>query len=171
MEMFTRAQRTLWSARDRLVDEATRAELAGTDPLRTGLVGVEWSALTTTPGALAAKRTTAHPLWVAVFRSWFRQAQVERGEVVAIGASGSFPGMLVAARVAAESLQLRTGVVGSLTSSNYGANLPEMDLAEMDRLRIASLQVVRPPDADRAVGGDRRDGDRRDRGGDPVEPR
>jgi hypothetical protein len=145
MEVFVRAQRTLWAARDGLVDEATRTELAGTDPLRTGLVGVEWSSLTTTPGSLAAKRTTAHPMWVAVFRDWFRQTEVERGDVVAIGASGSFPGMLLAARIAAESQQLRTVVIGSLTSSNYGANLPEMDLAEMDRVVRAAGLLRDPP--------------------------
>jgi len=145
METFVRAQHTLWAARDRLVDEPTRAELAATDPLRTGLVGVEWSPLTTTPGSLAAKRTTAHPLWVAVFRDWFRDVGVARGESIAIGASGSFPGMLLAARIAAESMQLRTVVIASLTSSNYGANLPEMDLAEMDRvLRTAGLLHDRP---------------------------
>jgi poly-gamma-glutamate system protein len=145
MELFLRSQHVLWTARDNTVDEKTKAELATTDPLRTGLVGVEWSPLTTTPGALAAKRTTAHPLWVAVFRNWFIQSDLNRNDVVAIGASGSFPGMVFAARIAAESLQLRTVMIGSLTSSNYGANLPEMDLAEMDRLLRAAGLLSDPP--------------------------
>jgi poly-gamma-glutamate system protein len=128
-----------------VVDEATRAELSATDPLRTGLVGVEWSGLTTTPGALAAKRTTTHPLWVAVFRAWFSELKMQPGEAVAIGSSGSFPATLLAARIAAESQQLSTIVIGSLTSSNYGANIPGMDLAEMDRvLRAAGILSQAP---------------------------
>lgn len=132
MELFVRAQRVLWQARERHLDDATRMELASTDVLKTGLVGVEWSSLTTTPGFLEAKRTTAHPLWVAVFRDWFKQLGLKPGETVAIGASGSFPGIFFAARIAAASLHLDTVAIGSLTSSNYGANLPEMDLAAMD---------------------------------------
>jgi poly-gamma-glutamate system protein len=144
MELFLRAQRILWQTRDRLVDDETRTELAATDVLRTGLVGVEWSPLTTTPGSLAAKRTTAHPLWVMVFRDWFRETGSGGGDSVAVGASGSFPGMLLAARIAAESMQIRPIVIGSLTSSNYGANLPEMDLAEMDRVLCAAGLLTEP---------------------------
>lgn len=145
MELFVRAQKVLWDARDQAVDEETNSELAVTDPLRTGLVGVEWSAITTTPGALGAKRTTAHPLWVPVFRSWFDNAGLKQGDTVGIGASGSFPGMVLAARIAAESMHLETVMIGSLTASNYGANVPAMDLAEMDaRLRGAGLLRQRP---------------------------
>jgi poly-gamma-glutamate system protein len=166
MEVFVRAQRVLWAARDARVDEATRTELAITDPLRTGLVGVEWSPLTTTPGSLAAKRTTAHPLWVALFRGWFSEQRAAGVDTVAIGASGSFPGIFIAARIAAESLQLRTVVVGSLTSSNYGANLPEMDLAEMDHVvRAAGLLAEAPagfsPGGDDDAARDLDDADRR----------
>ena len=145
MERFVRAQELLWEERDRRIGESTRRELLVTDPLHSGLVGVEWSSRTTTPGALTAKRTTIHPLWVPVFGGWYRQIGLRPGDVVAIAASGSFPAMVLAARIAAESMQLTTVMIGSLTSSNYGANLPEMDLATMDHvLRQAGLLQQAP---------------------------
>ncbi|MCP4657065.1 MAG: poly-gamma-glutamate system protein [bacterium] len=144
MGRFCQAREALWVARDARVDAATRAELAVADPLRTGLVGIEWSPLTTTPGSVAAKRTTAHPLWVAVFRTWYSELGAERSDRVAIGASGSFPGMLLAARIAAESMGLEPIVVGSLTSSNHGANLPAFDLADIERVLLAAGLVDHP---------------------------
>ncbi|PIE02639.1 MAG: hypothetical protein CSA81_06540 [Acidobacteria bacterium] len=145
METYIKAQERLWAERERLINEEIREELRVNDPLKTGIVGVEWSSRTTTPGSLEAKRTTAHPLWIAVLRNWFLQAGVKAGDTIAIGASGSFPGMVIAARIAAESMQLNVRFIGSLTSSNYGANIPEMDIARMDEILRLSGLLKQPP--------------------------
>lgn len=136
IERVRELQRLLAAERDRVVDAGTRAELALNDAEASGLVGVEWSPVTTTPGSLAAKRLAARPEWVRVFRAWYREAGLGAGDVVAINSSASFPGLLLAARVAAQSMDIEARVVASLTSSNYGANVPAFDLAAMDRVLV-----------------------------------
>ena len=62
------------------------------DPNRTGLVGPEVGGWTTSLGSLEAKRTAASPEMAALIAHLLRRAGVGPGDVVAIGASGSFPG-------------------------------------------------------------------------------
>ena len=143
-----RATAVLWAARDRRLatgpeSAAARAELAAADPGRTGLVGVETSPFTTTAGSLDAKRLSADPAWVPAFAAWYREAGLRPGDPVAICASGSFPGLLLSARLAADSAGLRTTVTASFTASAYGANVPGFDLWDMDTaLRDAGVPVA-----------------------------
>lgn len=129
---YRHVQNLLLAERSHRVDEATLQELTATDIEETGLVGIAWSPTTTTPGELAAKQLAARAGWVAVFRGWYRDAGLRPGDAVAINTSGSFPGLFLAARIAAESMHLRARAVASLTSSNYGANVPGFDLMTMD---------------------------------------
>ncbi|HPH45343.1 MAG TPA: poly-gamma-glutamate system protein, partial [Candidatus Aminicenantes bacterium] len=75
------------------------------DPLsdinRTGLIGREDTSITTSPGRLEAKRTTANPLVAGALVRMFREAGAGRGDVAAVGASGSFPGLILATLCAA----------------------------------------------------------------------
>lgn len=141
---FLDARELLWKARDARVDAATRAELAELDLSRTGLVGVEWSWLTSTPGNLKAKRLSADARWIGIYTDWFRAAGLEAGDRVAISASGSFPGLFLAARLAAEEYGLEPVLAASLAASNYGANVPAFDLYAMERLLLAE-GLVRTP--------------------------
>lgn len=95
------------------------------DPWQTGLVGVEWSGLTTTLGALEAKRTACNPAWAIQYRRWFHQLGLNAGDAVSIFSSGSFPGLLLSALIAAESMDLDISLVVSLGSSTWGANHPD----------------------------------------------
>ena len=72
------------------------------DPLRSGLIGVEWSAITTTLGPLEVKQAAADPLWTVHMLRWFDQVGLARGDPVTVYASGSFPGFLVSLLAAAE---------------------------------------------------------------------
>jgi len=98
------------------------------DPLsdinRTGLIGVENSSITTSLGKLEGKRTTANPQFARAVVGMFREAGLRRGDTVAVGASSSFPGLILATLAAAESLGLKPLVVSSLGASNWGANDP-----------------------------------------------
>lgn len=94
------------------------------DPNHTGLIGVEWSDITTTLGDLAAKRTSTNPEMAGVIARMLAQAGVKRGSVVAIGASSSFPSLILATLCAAHALQARPIMVLSLGSSTWGANDP-----------------------------------------------
>jgi len=98
---------------------------AQVDPGRSGLIGVEWSEITTTLGPLAVKQATADPLWAAHILRWFDKVGLTRGDRVMIFASGSFPGFLVSALAASEIRELQVELTVSLGSSTWGANRME----------------------------------------------
>jgi poly-gamma-glutamate system protein len=102
------------------------------DPNRTGLIGLEWSPITTTLGSLPAKRTTTNPNVAAGLVRWLREAGVREGAVVAVGASGSFPGLVIAALAAVEAVGAQPLVITSLAASTWGANHPAFTWMEME---------------------------------------
>ena len=99
---------------------------ADIDPWQCGLIGVEWSSITTTLGELASKRTACNPAWAVQFTRWFDELGLEPNDRVVIYSSASFPGMLLNALAAAESMQLEPLLVVSLGASTWGANHPEL---------------------------------------------
>jgi poly-gamma-glutamate system protein len=123
------------------------------DPNRTGLIGLEMSPITTSLGSLEAKRTTTNPEFAGLVVRLMSEAGVRKGEVVAIGASSSFPALIIATLSAAKVMGLEPLVISSLGASEWGANIPDfnwLDIAEC--LRAAGLLDVRPIAL--AVGGD-----------------
>ena len=102
------------------------------DPNRTGLIGLEWSPITTTLGSLSAKRTTTNPNVAAGLVRWLHEAGVREGSVVTIGASGSFPGLIIAAIAAVEAAGAESLVITSLAASTWGANHPAFTWMEME---------------------------------------
>jgi len=90
-----------------------------------GLIGVEWSEITTTLGPLAVKQSSTDPLWAAHILRWFDNADLESGDRVMILASGSFPGLLVSTLAASETRGLQVELTVSLGSSTWGANRME----------------------------------------------
>lgn len=105
---------------------------ASIDPNRTGLIGVEWSSITTTLGDLQAKRTAANPLWAAYVARRMADAGVREGDVVWATFSGSFPGLNLAVMAAAQAMDVRLYAVSSLSASMWGANLPGFTWADME---------------------------------------
>ncbi len=103
------------------------------DPYETGLLGEEFSPLTTTLGDERDKRTSAHPLFTVALEGCFEELGLKKGDVVAVGASGSFPGLLFAALAACEARDLEALVICSLGSSMYGANRPGFTVVDMVR--------------------------------------
>jgi poly-gamma-glutamate system protein len=124
-----------------------------TDPNGTGLIGLETSPITTSAGRLEAKRTTTNPNFAALVVSLFHEAGVRRGDAVAVGASSSFPALIIATLAAAEVLGLEPLVISSLGASEFGANIPGFNWVDMeDCLRAAGVLDISP--LARAVGGD-----------------
>jgi len=95
------------------------------DPWGCGLIGLEWSGITTTLGELASKRTACNPAWAIQFGRWFRELDLQAGDHIAIYSSGSFPGLLLNAIAAAEAMQLEPLLIVSLGASTWGANHPD----------------------------------------------
>ena len=109
---------------------AEKSDLEDVDPYivdnrMSGLVGVEWSEITTTLGPLAAKQASTDPVWAAHILRWFDKADLVSGDRVMIMASGSFPGFLVSALAASETRGLKVELTVSLGSSTWGANRME----------------------------------------------
>lgn len=119
----------------------------------TGLIGLERSVITTSLGSLEAKRTSANPNFAGLVVSLLHEAGVRRGDAMAVGASSSFPAFIVATLSAAAAMGVEPVVISSLGSSEWGANVPAFNWADMeDCLRAAAVLDARP--VARAVGGD-----------------
>jgi poly-gamma-glutamate system protein len=103
----------------------------GLDPNQTGIIGKEYTQLTTTLGNLEAKRTSTNPAFAALLVKYFKEANLKKGDVIAIGASGSFPALILAALSAARVLELEPLLIYSVGSSEYGANIPEFTFTQM----------------------------------------
>lgn len=114
------------------------------DPNETGIIGEEFTPLTTSLGDVEAKRTSTNPAFAALMVRYFHDAGLERGDEVAVGASGSFPALLLATLCAARVLDLQPIVIYSIGASMYGANLPGFTFVDMlDGLRAGSLLPYR----------------------------
>lgn len=100
----------------------------------TGLIGPEWTPLTTTPGLEDAKRTSLDPNFAALLTRYFKDAGLEAGDRLAVGTSGSFPGLVIATLCAATEMGLDTDVIASYGSSMYGATRLEFNV-----MRIMSI--------------------------------
>lgn len=97
----------------------------------TGLIGPEFTELTTTPGSVDAKRTSLNPNFAAAMVRYFYDVGLRDGDTVAIGASGSFPGFLIASTIAATEMGLQTKVIASCGSSMHGATRPEFTIFDI----------------------------------------
>lgn len=112
------------------------------DPAGSGLIGVEYSDLTTTLGDLRAKQTSLNPQFAGLVVAWLKQAGVRRGDSVALSFSGSFPALNLAALCACDTLNLNAFIISSIGASTYGANIPGFTWLDMEYL-LLSKGIVR----------------------------
>lgn len=98
---------------------------------QTGLLGPEWTMITTSLGLLEAKRTSLSPDFAALLTGFFHEAGLQKGDAIAVGASGSFPGLGLATVCAATQMGLEARVIASFGSSMYGATRPELTFPKM----------------------------------------
>jgi poly-gamma-glutamate system protein len=124
------------------------------DPTGSGMIGLANSITTTNSGSLAAKRTTVNPNWAAVLVDLLHEAGVERGDLVAVGISGSFPALNMAALIAADAVGVDTVVIASAGASSFGANIPELGWLEMEKL-LAEAGIVSSRTIAASLGGTR----------------
>jgi poly-gamma-glutamate system protein len=89
---------------------------------QTGIIGKEDSLITTSVGNLEAKRTTTNPNFAGLMVKLMNEADVKSGDTIAVQASGSFPGLIIAVFSAAHVVGLKMIFIGSLGASQWGAN-------------------------------------------------
>jgi poly-gamma-glutamate system protein len=101
------------------------------DPNRTGMVGQEYTAMTTTAGTLSNKRTATQPDFAAALAKRMAELGVGKGDKVLIIESGSFLGGDIASIAAAEALGADIVLIPSLGASQWGANDLELSLIDI----------------------------------------
>jgi poly-gamma-glutamate system protein len=128
------AARTMQSASAVLAEEKQKRGLMqpdDIDPNRTGMIGPEYTSLTTTLGDVASKRTTTNPDFAAALVGQLSTLDLPRGAAAVIILSGSFVGGDIAAVAAVEALGLKPIILASLGSSMWGATDPAFNLLDI----------------------------------------
>ena len=125
----------------------------GADINATGLIGAQFSPMTTTVGSLEAKRTTTNPNMAGLVVFLLAEAGVQEGDFIAVAASGSFPGLILATLCAADAMNLDVALISSLGASQWGANLADFTWLDIEDVLCESGIISRRSSA-ATVGGD-----------------
>lgn len=102
------------------------------DPNRTGLIGPEYTEITTSIGILGAKRTATNPDLAAAMVRQLAILPLKRGDAAVLVLSGSFVGANIAVLAAVEALNLDALVIDSLGASMFGATDPQFTWLDME---------------------------------------
>lgn len=111
------------------------------DPAGSGLIGVEYSDITTSLGDLVAKQTSLNPAFAGLVVRWLKEAEVHAGDRIAVTFSGSFPALNLAVLCAIETLRLDARVISSVGASMYGANIYGFTWLDMEK-RLVDAGIV-----------------------------
>ena len=102
------------------------------DPGRTGLIGPQFTLITTDRGAQSAKALAAHPNFAAAVTQMILQAGVRDGDLVAIGMTGSLPGLNLAVLSACKVVGCEPIIITSVGASMFGATDPDFTWLDME---------------------------------------
>jgi poly-gamma-glutamate system protein len=117
----------------------------GDDPQQSGLIGKQLTDITTDQGVLVSKQTSVNPNIAAIFVDWLKQFNLKKGDLVAVGATGSFPALDISMLAAIKTLGLKPLIIYSVGASQYGANIPGFTWLDMEeRLKQARLFDYEP---------------------------
>ncbi len=95
-----------------------------------GLLGSEFTLITTTLGNFDAKHTAANPEIAGLLYRWIVECKMGKEDYLGINLSGSFPSLAIASLAAAQTLGCNVIMISSLGASMYGAN--EMEATWID---------------------------------------
>mgnify|MGYP001027838874 FL=1 len=109
----------------------------GADINKTGMIGLDYSYITTTVGNLEAKRTSTNPNMAAVVVDMLQELKLQPGDKVAVNCSGSFPALNIAVMCAVGEMELDPFLITSFGSSTHGANDPEFTYLDMEHLLVS----------------------------------
>lgn len=131
-----RAEATVSKAFKCLWDYRVKNGIADTtrDPRHTGVIGVEWTVLTTTVGYEDAKNLSTRPGWASWLVRELAKRELWRRAKVAVALSGSFPGLNIAVLAALQELGANVSGICSIGASSYGANELGLSYPEMERM-------------------------------------
>lgn len=106
------------------------------DPGRSGLIGPQFTLITTDRGAQSAKELAAHPNFAAAVTQMILQAGVRKDDLVAVGMTGSLPGFNLAVLSACKVVGCEPLVITSAGASMFGATDPDFTWLDMESLLV-----------------------------------
>lgn len=104
------------------------------DPNNTGMIGTEFSSITTDRGVLSSKLTSTNPNLAALLVELLLKVNLRKGDKIAVALTGSFPALNISLYAAIEALGLQPTIITSLGSSSWGANLEQLTWLDMERV-------------------------------------
>jgi len=104
------------------------------DPALSGMIGEYLTPTTSVTGHLESKQTSVNPNFAGAIVDMLQKSGVKKGDVVAVGCSGSFPALNLCVCCALETLEAQPVIVSSTGASQFGANLPDLLWIDMECL-------------------------------------
>ncbi len=104
------------------------------DPTRSGVIGLTVSPVTSIAGHLESKRASVNPNFAAAVVQMLHEAGVKPGDQIAVGYTGSLPAINTAVCAACEAMHVEPIVIASATSSQFGANFPDLLWIDLERI-------------------------------------
>jgi poly-gamma-glutamate system protein len=125
------AQRALGAIKEKVLEMGIPIDRTN-DPNETGIIGIQYSPITTERGDLDAKLTSTNPNFAALVVELTKDARVRKGNLVAVSLSGSFPALNIDVMSALDVLGLEPVIITSVGSSMWGANYPQLTYLDME---------------------------------------
>lgn len=129
-ELMDRALRAL---QDATMEQGVFAE-SYEDPRLSAIIGQQFSLITTDFDIFEAKLTSVNPNFAAALVDLLKQAKVEQGDLVAVGMTGSYPGVNLAALCACKAIGATPVTITAVSSTWWGANDPDFTWPDMERV-------------------------------------
>jgi poly-gamma-glutamate system protein len=135
-ELGRRAETTVWKGFSVVWQARLRADMADTtrDSLKTGMIGIEYTPLTTTLGVETAKELSTCPGWASWIVAELISRGIKAGDKVAVAMTGSFPGLNLALLAALQELDVEVTGISSVGASSWGANEPGFTWPEIESM-------------------------------------
>ena len=111
------------------------------DPEGYGVIGPQFTLITTDRGSQAAKALAAHPNFAAAVTQMMLEAKVRKDDLVAVGMTGSLPGFNLAVLSACRAIGAEPVIITSVGSSMFGATDPELTWLDMESI-VASRGIL-----------------------------
>ena len=109
------------------------------DIYESGLIGLDSSAVTSLfdnkqNSFLNSKIACTHPNFAALIVNMFNEAELSRGDTIAVSMTGSLPGANIALFAACEAFDITPVVISSVASSAWGANRENFTWLDIESL-------------------------------------
>ncbi len=106
------------------------------DPNETGLIGIQYSPITTARGDLTPVLTSTNPNFAGLIVQLLNEAGLKKHDTVAVLLTGSLPALNLSVMSAIQTLGLVPVTITSIGSGMWGANFPLFTYLDMEAVLI-----------------------------------